>query len=100
MADVVGQVAEVDPEPDHRRLMADRGRAAHGRGGHRRIAQVALEPLGRGVEVARALAVGGGQQRVDAAHGVPAGHERVDDVRADESRCAGDEDRAGHVIPS
>ena len=100
VADVVGQVAEVDAEPDHRRLMADSARAAHGRGRHRGIAQVALEPLGRGVEIARALAVGGGQERVDAAHGVPACHERVDDVRTDESRCASDEDRAGHVIPS
>ena len=86
MADVRGEVAEIDAEPDHRRLVRDRRDApdrARGDGG---IAQVALDPLRRGIEVVRALAVRRGQERVDDADVVAAGEQRVDDVGADEAR--------------
>jgi hypothetical protein len=60
------------------------------------IAQIALDPLGGGIEVRRALAVRGGQERVDGPDRVTGGQQRVDDVRADESGASGDEDRGGH----
>ena len=62
-----------------------------------RVAQVALDPLRGGVEVVRPHAVRGGQQRVDHAHRVARREQRVDDVRADEARAAGHQDRAVHV---
>ena len=71
MADVVGDVADVRAEADHRGLVADRVHAGDRPLGHRGIAQVALDPLRGGVEVVRASRVRDGQQRVDRAHGVP-----------------------------
>ena len=68
MADVLGQVAEVDAEADHRRLVADVRDAVDRARRDVRVAQVALDPLRRRVEVAGALAVRRGQQRVDHAH--------------------------------
>ena len=70
--------------------------AKHGARGDVRVAEVALDPLRGGIEVARALAVRRGQQRVDHAHGMPGGQQRVDDVRADEPGAAGDEDGRFH----
>ena len=92
MPDVLGQVGEVDAEPDHRRLVADVRHAVDRAGRDVRIAQVALDPLGGRVQVARPHAVRGGEQRVDHAHRVARGEQRVDDVRADEARAAGHED--------
>ena len=96
MADVVGDVADVGAEADHRGLVADRVHAGGRPLGHRGLPQVALDPLGGGVEVVRASPVRDGQQRVDRPHGVPLLDEGVDDVRPDEPGGAGDEDD-GHV---
>jgi hypothetical protein len=74
----------------YRRDVPDRAR---GDGG---IAQVAPHPLGARIEVIGALAVGGGQERVDDADVVTGCEQRVDDVRADKARAAGDEDRPAH----
>ena len=97
VGDVVGDVAEVDAEPDHRRLVADRRDARRSaRGDDVRVAHVALDQLGARVEVVGPLAVRGRQQHVEHAHLVPALEQRVDDVGADEPGAAGDEDHAGH----
>ena len=92
MGDVVGDVAEVDAEADHRRLVADRGDAVDGAGDDVGVAHVALDELGARVEVVGPLAVRGGQQQVEHADLVAALQQRVDDVRADEAGAAGDED--------
>ena len=96
MGDVVGDVAEVDAEPDHRRLMADRGDALDRAGDHVRVAHVALDQLGARIEVVRPLAVRGRQQACRARAPRARLEQRVDDVRADEAGAAGDEDQAGH----
>ena len=100
VGDVVGDVAEVDAEPDHRRLVADRRDAVDRARDHVRIADVALDQLGARVEVVRPLAVRGLEQDVSSTRtSRPAREQRVDDVRADEAGAAGDEDRAGHDAP-
>ena len=66
--------------------------------GDGRVAQVGLDQLGARVEVVRALAVRGGQQRVDDPHLLAALEQRVDDVRADEAGAAGDEDHGGETV--
>ena len=99
MADVLGQVAQVDAEPDHRRLVRHVGDAVDRPFGDRGIAQVAVDPLRGWVEVRGALAVRGRQQRVDDAHVVPPLQQEIDHVRADESGAAGDEDRVAHGRP-
>ncbi len=68
VGDVLGQVAEVDAEPDHRRLVAHVVDAVDRARRDLRVAQVALDPLRGGIEVVRPHAVRGGQQRVDRAH--------------------------------
>ena len=88
----VREVAEVDPEPDHRRLVRDRVGAAHGAVGDGGVAQIALDPLRPRSEVGGPLAVRGRQERVDHADVVAGRQQRVDDVRADEPGAAGHED--------
>ena len=93
-ADVVGDVADVGAEADHRRLVADVIDAAQRAGHGRAVAHVALDELGRRIEVVRAGGVGGGMQPVEDPHVVAAREQRVDDVRADEAGAAGDEHAA------
>ena len=65
VADVVGDVWEIDAESDHRRLVGDPDhaleRALEGIG----IADIAMYELGPGVELGRDAAAGGGEQRVE-----------------------------------
>ena len=96
VGDVVGDVADVGSETDHRRLVADGGDAGHRAGDRAGVADVALDPLCARVHVLRPLAVGGGQQHVQHAHLVAGLEQRVDHVRADEAGAAGDEDRSIH----
>ena len=96
VADVVGDVLEVAAEADHRRLVTHRGHARHRAGDGVRVAEVALDPLGAGVQVVGPLAMRVGQQHVEHADFVAAVEQRVDDVRADEAGAAGHEDRALH----
>ena len=95
VADVVGDVGDVGAEADHRGLVADRGHALHRGLGDGRVAQVGLEELGARVEVVRALAVRGRQQRVDDPDLLAALEQRVDDVRADEAGASRDQDHGG-----
>ena len=60
-----------------------------------RIADVALEQIDLAGQVGRHAGVG--QQRVEDTHLAAFGDQRVDDVRADESGAAGDED---HLAPA
>ena len=92
VGDVVGDVAEVDAEADHRRLVADRGHAVERAGERVGIAHVALDELGARVEVVGPLAVRGFEQQVEHPHLVALLEQGVDDVRADEAGAAGDED--------
>ena len=97
MAHVLGQIAEVDAEPDHRRLVRHGGHARDGARGDLGVAQVALQPLRAVREIARPLTVRGGQQRVQRPHLVALGEQRVDHVRADEPGAAGHEDHAASL---
>jgi hypothetical protein len=92
VADVGGQVAEIDAQADHRRLVADMGHARGRPRGDHGVAQIALQQLGGGIEVAGPLAVRGGQERVEHADLLPRLEQRVDDVRADEAGASGDQD--------
>ena len=78
--DVVGDVAEVDPEPDHPGLVADVVDAVERALDRIGVADVADDRLGARVEHA-----GRGRARGRA------GVEGVDDVRADEAGASGDE---------
>jgi hypothetical protein len=95
---VGGQVVQVDAEAHHRGLVRDVVDAVGDALGDRGVAQVALDPLGRRVEVVRPRAVRRGQQRVDRADGVPGGEQLVDDVRADEPGAAGHEDHGPRSV--
>ena len=95
MGDVVGDVADVGPEADHRRLMADVLDALQRRGDGGAVADVAGHELRGGVEVVGPLGVRRRMQRVEDPHLVAAGDERVGDVRPDEAGAAGDE-HTGH----
>ena len=92
VGDVVGDVAEVDAEADHRRLVADRGDAFQRALEHVAVAHVALDELGALVEVVGPLAVRGLEQQVEDPHVVTLLEQGVDDVGADEAGAAGDED--------
>ena len=98
MRHVGGQVVEVDAEADHRRLVRHVLDAVGDARGDRGIAEVALDPLGGGVEVVRPRAVRRGQQRVDRADAMPGGEQLVDDVRADEPGAAGHEDHGPRSV--
>ena len=82
-------------EADHRGLVADGvdavERARDDRGPSRTSPR---HVLGARVAVRGRAGVGGGVQDVEHADLVPAGEQRVDDVRADEAGAAGDEDAA------
>jgi hypothetical protein len=99
VADVRGQVAEVDAEPDHRRLMAYVGDAGDGPLRHGGIPQIALDQVRRRVEIRGPLAMRGRQERVEHADLLPGLQERVDDVRADEAGASGDQDHDGVCNP-
>jgi hypothetical protein len=90
--DIVGDVADVEAESDHRRLMADRLDAGDRPCRRLRISQVALDPVGARIQVVGPLAMRRREQRVEHAHVVAVIEQRVDHVRADESGAAGDED--------
>ena len=92
MSDVVGDVGHVEPEPDHRRLVADRVDPAQGRDDDVGVGDVALDELGVGVEVVGGDRVGGVEQRVEDTDLAALGDAAVDDVRTDEAGAAGDED--------
>ena len=85
-------------ESDHRRLVTDGVDAANRPRDRGAIGDVALDQLGLRIEVVGPFAVGGRQQadRAPARRG-PSCTERVDDVRADETGAAGDEDHALHA---
>ena len=96
--DVVGDVAEVDAQADHRRLVADRVDAARARRSTASgVAHVASGPRSTPSDVVRPPARRRVGECVEHAHPCPSGDERVDDVRADEAGSAGDEDHAGHA---
>ncbi len=97
VGDVVGQVAEVGAEADHRGLVADGVGVVQRRGDRVRVADVAEDRLGGRVQVVGLAGVGCRQQRVEHADVVAAGDEQVDDVRADEAGAAGDEDHGRTV---
>ena len=99
MADVVGDVPDVGPEADHRRLVADGAHPGDSAGGGARVAEVALDPLRPRIQVVGALPVRAGQERVEDSHVVAVIEQGVDDVGADEAGAAGDEDRSGHGRP-
>ena len=94
MANVVGDVEHVLPEPDHRGLMADRVDAAQRSCHDAVIGHVAVEHLSVGVQIVGPPAVRRGQHAVHHAHVMPACDQRVDDVRPDEAGSARDEDHA------
>ena len=98
MADVVGDVAEVDAEPDHRRLVADGVDAGDRAGDGRRRSRTSPSiQLGARVEVVGPLAVRGARAAASSTRtSWPRVEQRVDDVRADEAGAAGDED---HRVP-
>lgn len=87
-ADVVGCVAEVLAETDHRRLVAHRVHAAQGAGHRAGVADVRVDPFGIGQR--RRLGVGGRQQGVEDDGTVSTVGEGPGDVRADEARASGD----------
>ncbi len=91
VADVVGDVAEVGPETDHRRLMAHRVGAGETACDELPVPHVAEDILGCWVEIVRPAGVGEGMQEVEDANGRTARNQLVDDVRADEAAAAGDE---------
>ncbi len=95
VADVVDDVAEVDAEPDHRRLVADVIDAGQATSDDRGVAHVTVDPLRARVQVVRPSRVSARQQSVEADHVVARVEQRVDDVRPDEPRGAGDEDPHG-----
>ena len=86
------------PRPDHRRLVADGGDALDRARRDRLVAQVGLDELRPRVDVVRPLAVRGGQQGVDDPDLLAALEQRVDDVGADESGAAGDQDHGGETV--
>ena len=96
VADVVGDVAEVDAEPDHRRLVADGGDAVDAaRAATVGIAQVALEPLGAaGSRYAGRSRCAAGRSASSTRTSCARAEQRVDDVGADEAGAAGDEDQS------
>ena len=98
VADVLRQVAEVDADADHRRLVRDGAGAGDRAGRDVRVAQVALDPLRAVRRSLGALAVRRGQQRVDDPHGMAGGQQALDDVRADEAGAAGHEDHVSRIV--
>ena len=97
VADVVGEIAEVDAEADHRRLVAHvrrRRRRRAPRRPRRAGRPRSTRPPGRGSPAARDARAGSSASTTRT--GWPAREQRVDDVRADEARAAGDEDRRRH----
>ena len=86
---VVADVEHVLPDPNHRGLVAHALHAAQCSRHGARVGHIAFDPLGAGIHVGGGRPVSGGQQGVQYAHRLPALHERVDDVRADEPRPAG-----------
>ena len=87
-----GRSRRSTPSPTIAAWCDDGGHIAHRARSDVGVAQVALDPLRRGIEVAGTLAVRGGQERVDRADLVSGRQQRVDDVRADEPGAAGHED--------
>jgi hypothetical protein len=92
VGNVVGDVAEVRAEADHRRLVADRVDPVDRGAGDVGVAQVGMDELGGLRETRWDAVVGAGQQRVDDPDLVTTRDKRVGDVRSDEAGAARDED--------
>ena len=92
VGDVGVDVAEVPAEPDACGLVADGVRTVDDRSYPFEVVDVDPAVLGVFAEVVRCGGVGAGGQRVDHHDIVIVAHERVDDVGADESGAAGDDD--------
>ena len=92
LGDVVGDVGEVDAEPDHRRLVTHRVDAPGGLRDRGEILHVVPVILDSWIEVVGTAAVSGRMQAVEHDDFVVGGDQLIDDVRADESGAAGHED--------
>jgi hypothetical protein len=84
-------VAEVDPQPDHGRLMRHRVDAPDGPVGDVGIEQVLPAVLGAGIQAGRWPVVRRREERVDHDHVVTVGHQVVDHMRPDEAGPPGDQ---------
>ena len=78
--DVVADLGEVEAEPDHRRLVADRVDPVDRGGRDGGVGEVALDQLGGRVQVVGAARVGGGMEAVEDADLVPFGDQQIDQV--------------------
>ena len=95
MARVLGDVADVGAEADHRRLVADVVDVAQHLAHDVGVAHVADPHVGAVGDPGRAAVVRGGVQDVEHAHLVAALEQLVDDERADEAEAPGDEHAHG-----
>ena len=77
---VLGDVGEVDAEPDHRRLVADGVDAGDGAGGRGGVAEVLAQPFGVVRDIRRDPGVRIGVQMVHDAHRMPAREQLLHDV--------------------
>jgi len=89
--DVILGVPEVDAEPDHRGLMADRPDTGKGPVVDVRVGQVGIDVFRPGVQVVGPTAVGGRVETVDHADLLTVFDQKIDDLRADETRSSRDE---------
>ncbi|CAA9499460.1 MAG: hypothetical protein AVDCRST_MAG13-2133 [uncultured Solirubrobacteraceae bacterium] len=92
VGDVVGDVADVRPEADHRRLVADGVDPVERRVDVGALAHVAADERRARGEVVGQARVRGGMQVVQQPHVVPRREERLRDVAADEAGASRDQD--------
>ena len=85
-------VTEVRTEPHHRGLVADCVNASQRPLHDRAVGEVAPDVGRRGVQIVGSTGVRGGMEQVEDHDIIAALDQRIDDVRPDESRSAGDQD--------